>query len=348
MLGFSGLKFDSFRWPLTIAIALFFCATLSLRSAQAQLQQSPCLTPEVQERIGTLQKRVERYDRYLADAQIELISLQGKEADEKKKWESNPKLSRSAWTDARYAVSDQTAKIARFEKSIKDWKDEITRLAALPPCAPKPQAATPPVTSPADTPQPPRPRFGCYQSLAGSPAPSTTSCSQVITGVELGGGWGKAKYDDETFDTSGFIAGASVGLRSYQANNQVFGVQLSVLSTNMRARDIDAGLKWAVPLDFQVGGVFQSPVAQVPVTAYVFVGPMWGQVRVKDSFSTEYFSMFGLSAGVGLEVQVSDQWSVGTKVRAYGLGSAERKADGQQQSGVLWTANLSYAFNPRW
>jgi hypothetical protein len=194
---------------------------------------------------------------------------------------------------------------------------------------------------------PPRTRVGCYPTLAGSSQPSVTLCSQAMAGVEFGGGSGKAKYEDETFNTSGVVAGAFVALRSYQPNNQMFGVQLSFLSTNMRASEINAGLNWAVPLDFQIGGVFQPTVGGVPVTAYAFVGPMWGQVRVKDTFSTEYFSMFGVSAGVGLEFQVSDQWSVGTRVRVYTLGPAERKAEGQQQSGVLWTLNAGYAFSPR-
>lgn len=60
----------------------------------------------------------------------------------------------------------------------------------------------------------------------------------------------------------------------------------------------------------------------------------------KGGFSTEYFSMFGVSAGVGLDFHVSDQWSIGTKVRTYSLGSAERKSAGQPQTGALWTLNV--------
>jgi opacity protein-like surface antigen len=354
MFGFWGFSYARLRCPFVVGAALLFCVPVSFRPAQAQTSP-PCLTPQAQQRLTELHRRIPHYEKLLAEAQIELVSLQAKEFEEQKKQGVGNTHSETR------AVQEQEAKIERFQQSIKNWNIEIATLAALPPCPTKPQAAT-------DTPEPPRRRFGSYPTLAGSPSgpglqgagfSATPIFSNVdfTASVELGGGAGAASYDEARYDTSGFFGGGSAGLRLYEASRSWFvGTQVSLLGghisggTNIPGTTIDlvGTLVWMAPIDVQAGKTFQMAALPNPVTLYAFGGPTWGRKNIQIGFApSENLTVFGWSGGFGVDIGLTPNWSAGAKLRGYTLGPSDLQSDGLHLHGVIGTASLSYHFNSR-
>jgi hypothetical protein len=345
---------------------LLFCVPVWFRPAQAQTSP-PCFTPQAQQRLTELQKRVANYDKYLADAQIELVSLQGKEFEAHKKYEElkvklggtadDAEIAFKKYSDAYKARQEQEAKVARFQESIAKWKEEITTLSALPPCP-----------TPVDTPEPPRRRFGPYPTLAGGPSvpgiqgagfSATPIFSNVdfTASVELGGGAGTASYDEARYDTSGYFGGGSAGLRLYEASRSWFvGTQVSLLGghisggTNIpgTTTDLVGTLVWMAPVDVQAGRTFQVAALPNPVTLYGFGGPTWGRKNIQIGFApSENLTVFGWSGGFGIDIGLTPNWSAGAKLRAYSLGPFDLQSEGLHLHGVIGTASLSYHFNSR-
>ena len=59
---------------------------------------------------------------------------------------------------------------------------------------------------------------------------------------------------------------------------------------------------------------------------------------------TDYFTLVGPTAGIGVDVQLNQNWSVGAKARAFTLGASDRSSEGQHVAGGSLTFNVSYGF----
>jgi hypothetical protein len=185
---------------------------------------------------------------------------------------------------------------------------------------------------------------GYYERMPGI-SPDGNSGVRFLVSAEGGFAGARAFYDDLSIDPRSFIGGVSVGVRSYQPNNMFLGAQVGVLGTDLTREaepGLSVGLRWQVPVDIQVGRTFQTGAK--PVSVYGFVGPMWGVTRVSSFGETEYFTLFGVTAGVGLEMQLNQNWAVGAKARAFTLGPSDRRSDGQHVEGGSVTGSLSYRF----
>jgi opacity protein-like surface antigen len=176
-------------------------------------------------------------------------------------------------------------------------------------------------------------------------SPDGNSGIRFLVNVEGGFAGARAFYDDLSIDPRSFIGGASAGVRSYQPYNMFLGAQVSVLGTDLTREAVPrltVGLEWGVPVDVQVGRTFQA--GATPFAVYGFAGPMWGRTRVSEFGNTDYFTLFGVTAGVGLEVQLNQNWSVGAKARGFTLGPSDRRSEGQHVEGGSLTFNVGYAF----
>jgi hypothetical protein len=176
-------------------------------------------------------------------------------------------------------------------------------------------------------------------------SPDGNSGIRLFASVEGGFGGARAFYDDLSIAPRSFIGGASVGLRTYQPYNMFFGAQVSVLGTDLTKEAVpgfSVGMRWGVPVDIQVGRTIQT--GAMPVSVYGFAGPMWGGTRVSSFGTTDYFTLFGATAGVGVDLQLNQNWSVGAKARAFTLSPSDRMSEGQHVQGGSLTFNVSYGF----
>jgi hypothetical protein len=182
-------------------------------------------------------------------------------------------------------------------------------------------------------------------SYLGGISPDGNSGVRFFVNAEGGFAGAKAFYDDLSIDPRSFIGGASVGVRVYQPYNMFLGAQVSVLGTDLTKEAVpgfSVGLRWGVPVDIQVGRTFQT--GATPFSVYGFAGPMWGGTRVSSFGATDNFTLFGATAGLGLDVYLNQNWSVGAKARAFTLGPSDSRSDGQHVQGGSLTVNVGYRF----
>ncbi|QPF89647.1 outer membrane protein [Bradyrhizobium commune] len=176
-------------------------------------------------------------------------------------------------------------------------------------------------------------------------SPDGSSGVRFFVSVEGGFTGAQAHYDELSIDPRSFIGGGSVGVRVAQPNNMFVGAQVSVLGTDLTKEAVpgfSVGLRWGVPVDILIGTTFQN--GSMPVSVYGFAGPMWGRTRVSSAGVTDYFTLVGPTAGIGVDVQLNQNWSVGAKARAFTLGASDRGSEGQHVQGGSLTFSVGYGF----
>jgi hypothetical protein len=264
----------------------------------------------------------------LTEADIQAHEASNKALKKSQEADRNPDFDEEDRKDSKRAA---TAAVRKWQEVFKTEKARLLREYATdleqldkPICPPKGQTMVP---------------------RLGDTSPDGNYGVRFLVSAEGGFAGARAFYDDLSIDPRSFIGGVSVGVRSYQPNNMFFGAQISVLGTDLTREAVpglNVGLRWGVPVDIQVGRTFQTGAK--PVSVYGFVGPMWGVTRVSELGNTDYFTLFGVTAGVGLEVQLDQNWAVGAKTRAFTLGPSDRKSDSQHVEGGSVTGSLSYRF----
>ncbi|MFT4150459.1 MAG: porin family protein [Paracoccaceae bacterium] len=117
-------------------------------------------------------------------------------------------------------------------------------------------------------------------------------------GVQLG--YGKVKADSVDVDASGAIGGIHGGYR-WDLGKAVLGAELDYNASNIDSSDPDAKLKNLTRLKLQAGYDLGRTLV------YVSAGP----AHAKADIAGDSYSDNGWFAGVGLDYQLSDQWTVG-------------------------------------
>lgn len=168
---------------------------------------------------------------------------------------------------------------------------------------------------------------------------------QTYVGLEVGGGGAKASYDELIIDPKSFVGGAFMGVRIPQPNNWFIGAQAGFFGTDLTreaAPRFEVGLRSGWTLDAQVGKTVRT--AWRPITLYVFAGPMIGRTRTTSAGITDYFTLFGVTAGAGADVKITQHWALGGKVRWFSLDPSDAKSQGQHVDGAIGTVSLMYRF----
>lgn len=168
---------------------------------------------------------------------------------------------------------------------------------------------------------------------------------QTYVGLEVGGGGAKATYDELSIDPKSFVGGVFMGVRIPQPSDWFIGVQAGFFATDLTreaAPRFEVGLRYGWTLDAQVGKTIQT--AWRPIRLYVYAGPMAGITRTVSAGITDHFTLFGVTAGAGAEVDVTKDWSVGGRLRWFSLDPSDAKSQGQHVDGVIGTVSASYRF----
>jgi opacity protein-like surface antigen len=164
-------------------------------------------------------------------------------------------------------------------------------------------------------------------------------------GLEGGFAGATASYDDLVIEPRSFVAGAFAGVRVQQPGNWFMGAQVGIFGTDLTkdvGRDFNVGLRVGVPLDVQVGNTMV--LGNTPVTLYVYAGPMLGITRTSLAGVTDHFTLGGATAGIGADVPLGQNWSIGANLRYYNLGPTDLHLEGQHVDGINATLNVKFKF----
>jgi outer membrane immunogenic protein len=135
------------------------------------------------------------------------------------------------------------------------------------------------------------------------PAPySAFSWAGPYFGGNLGYQWGSVVNSGA--DPNGFIGGLQFGY-NWQNGNVVYGLETDAQLTGVD--DTSAGLKFSVPWFGTLRG--RAGVAVNNMLFYGTGGLAYGGTRIEGAGLTESHSHFGWTAGVGMEVGMTPNWS---------------------------------------
>lgn len=212
-----------------------------------------------------------------------------------------------------------------------------------PKLCPEPEHVTTPQPPPPPTPPPPPPK----QVGMVPPGPTIKLSGEV--------GWGGSRngLEDYNFNGSGIIGGVSGQFNFPIGANTYAGLGVSVLGSGISGALPDpttSNIWLLVPIDGVVGATFMPSGWRWPVSIYGFGGLAIGDVNISaPPFSATQF-MTGWNVGVGGDVQISPNWSVGLKYRHFDLGNANLSVfpggtSLVSERGDMVTGTLSYHFS---
>jgi opacity protein-like surface antigen len=175
----------------------------------------------------------------------------------------------------------------------------------------------------------------------------------IKLGGELAWGGSRTGFEDiGSFNGSGVVGGLSAQLDFPFSSDIYLGLGVSALGSSISGTSSDpvtSSIRLLVPIDVIFGGTFMPSGWQWPLTLYAFAGPVTGSVNVNSSPFSASQQMNGGSVGVGGELQLSPNWSVGVKYRHFDLGNTffsivPGTSSLISEHGDMVTGTLSYRF----
>jgi outer membrane immunogenic protein len=178
---------------------------------------------------------------------------------------------------------------------------------------------------------------------------------------ELGWGGSSNGFEDYRFSGNGVIGGISgqvnfpIGGGAYTGElggGAFTGFGGSVLGSGVsgsKSDPITSNIRLLVPIDGIIGVTFAPNGGRWPLSLYGFGGLAIGDVNINASPFSATQTMGGWSVGLGADLQLSPNWSVGLKYRHFDLGNATFSVfpggtSFVSERGDMVTGTLSYRF----
>jgi outer membrane immunogenic protein len=169
---------------------------------------------------------------------------------------------------------------------------------------------------------------------------------------ELGWGGSSNGFEDYRFSGNGVIGGISGQVNFPIGGGAYTGFGGSVLGSGIsgsKSDPITSNIRLLVPIDGIIGVTFAPSGGRWPLSLYGFGGLAIGDVNISASPFSATQTMGGWSIGVGADLQLSPNWSVGLKYRHFDLGNATFSVfpggtSFVSERGDMVTGTLSYRF----